>query len=124
MLNNFMYIIWMMFWGPMFILGLVASFIIVFSLLFFYNHFKKAKKQANLPEETQDVKAISKRHKIEKSVSGYINKYYITFEKYNGDRIELKVREEDFSTIIENDKGMITKQGNLLLSFNRTRDYL
>jgi hypothetical protein len=47
--------------------------------------------------------------------------YYVTFEVESGDRMEFKVRGEEYGQIAEGDAGKLTFQGTRYLGFERLR---
>ena len=47
--------------------------------------------------------------------------YYVTFEVASGDRMEFKVRDNEYGLLVENDAGKLTFQGTRYLGFERNR---
>ena len=49
--------------------------------------------------------------------------YYVTFEVASGDRMEFKVRDNEYGLLVENDVGKLTFQGTRYLGFERNRSW-
>lgn len=47
--------------------------------------------------------------------------YYITFERGDGQRTELQVKDEEYGLIVEGDRGILSYQGTRFLGFERFR---
>ena len=47
--------------------------------------------------------------------------YYTTFQVESGDRMEFKVKSDEYGMLAENDMGKLTFQGTRYLGFKRTR---
>ena len=55
------------------------------------------------------------------SHSSLSNTYYVTFEVASGDRLEYRVRDNEYGMLVENDVGRLTFQGTRYLEFERDR---
>lgn len=89
------------------------------------------KKNNDSPVLTVDAKIVAKRADVQQyhSNAGTDNMqhmsssttYYATFEVTSGDRLELKIRDNEYGMLVENDMGKLTFQGTRYLDFERSR---
>lgn len=81
------------------------------------------------PVLTVDAKIVAKRTAVSTSTHhdadnighhqhAYTD-YYVTFEVESGDRMELKVIDEEYGMLVEGDKGKLTFQGTRYKGFKR-----
>lgn len=105
---------------PMFIF---IIFILVFGIIIFgvVGSAKEWKKNNNSPVLDVDAVVIAKRtnvsHHHQNSSSS--TTYYVTFEVESGDRMEFRVRGEEYGMLVEEDSGKLTFQGTRYLKFKR-----
>ncbi|QAY65513.1 DUF2500 domain-containing protein [Paenibacillus protaetiae] len=71
--------------------------------------------------ETQNCKVVSKRTEVRGDHDNFRanTNYYVTFELYNGTRVELPVSGPDFGVMVEGDYGTVTYQGTRFKQFTR-----
>ena len=79
------------------------------------------KKNDSSPRETVEAAVVGKRV----DVSGFDHThttYYATFQLWNADRLELKIKGDEYGMIAEGDRGILSYQGTRFLSFERKKD--
>ena len=74
-------------------------------------------KNKTSPKTKVITRIVSKRLYSGKSFTTY----YVTFEKNNGDRVELKISDEMYGMLAEGDVGTLTYQGSAFIKFDRKR---
>ncbi|WP_139491242.1 DUF2500 domain-containing protein [Brevibacillus dissolubilis] len=82
---------------------------------------------AAAPLLTVEVKVVAKRYKVKGHMHTQDNVpmhssttyYFVTFEKENGERIELQVKDREFGLIVEGDVGTLSYQGDWFRGFLR-----
>ncbi len=94
----------------------------IFILPFILTSLKKSKEIFGENEEgtpqVQNAIIISKR--IESPFGSMENFNFVVFEKENGERIELAIKNnEEYTLMHENDKGVLIHQGKKFISFER-----
>lgn len=109
-------------------------FLIVFIFMIFLMIFTTVKlaseKRYNdkQPVLMVDATVVSKRTQTETytrtDVNGFVTHhdnmfYYVTFQVESGDRMELKMRGEEYGFLSEGDRGRLTFQGTRFLGFER-----
>ena len=103
-----------------------GCFIVIFGTFIVYSikGVKEWKSNNNSPELTVEATVVAKRTNTHhhNNVNGHRSSsttYYVTFEVGSGDRMELKVRGNQYGMLVEGDKGKLTFQGTRYLNFNR-----
>jgi hypothetical protein len=92
---------------------------------------KQWKRNNESPVLTVDAKTVTKRTDVQRycNNTGTDNMhhmsssttYYATFEVNSGDRLEFKIRDNEYGMLVENDIGKLTFQGTRYLGFERNR---
>lgn len=92
---------------------------------------KQWQKNNESPILTVDATVVSKRADVHShyhdagtnnmSHSSSSTTYYVTFEVASGDRLEYRVRNNEYGMLVENDVGRLTFQGTRYLEFERNR---
>lgn len=109
----------------------VLGFIFVFGVIIF-QVFKGVGKWSHnnaQPELTVDAAIVAKRTDVSSGMSDMDDMHhhhtytacFITFEFESGDRMEFKVRDEEFGLLVEGDRGRLTFQGSRYLGFAREK---
>lgn len=96
-------------------------FLIVFSIIVFSvtKGLSEWSNNNQSPEQKVKAKVIGKRTAIRGGgESRAYSLYYITFQVEEGDRMELKVKDNDYGMIIEGDRGELIFQGSRFLGFH------
>lgn len=82
-------------------------------------------KNNNSPRLTIPAKVVAKRTNVShhSNASGHghhtSTTYFVTFEVESGDRLELRLRGNEYGMLIEGDLGKLTFQGTRYLGFER-----
>lgn len=73
------------------------------------------------PTLTVPAEIVTKRTKVSggSGDSSAYTSYYVTFEVESGDRIELKVKGQEYGALVEGDLGDLTFQGSRYHQFKR-----
>lgn len=102
-------------------------FVILWFVLFFYIIGKGIVQwiaNENSPVLTQPATIVDMRRKTHHHHHNghhhHSHSYHITFEKAGGERIELKVRRQEYNEMAIGDSGMLTHQGTRYQGFART----
>lgn len=91
---------------------------------------KQWKKNNDSPVLTVDATVVTKRadvhthHDTGTDSFDHVSSsttYYVTYEVVSGDRMEFKVRDNEYGMLVENDVGKLTFQGTRYLGFERNR---
>ncbi|HAX74190.1 MAG TPA: DUF2500 domain-containing protein [Firmicutes bacterium] len=103
---------------------IIAGFIFVISM-FIKQGVEYAQDKAK-PIESVQAKVIAKRTNVSRHHhdNGHMHdssstSYYVTFEFYGGDRLELLVPGKKFGYMIEGDEGTLQYQGRIFVGFER-----
>lgn len=97
---------------PIFILGI---FMLIIGTAFANGiKYAKDKKKPIIPVE---AKIVTKRTEVWGDHSN--TSYYVTFELLNAERMELKVHDNQYGFLVEGDKGILSFQGDIFVSFER-----
>lgn len=75
----------------------------------------KDKKKPLIPVE---AKIVSRRTQLT-GMDHNFTQYYVTFELINGERMEFKVKSDEYGYLVEGDEGTLTFQGAIFVSFQR-----
>ena len=75
----------------------------------------KDKKKPLIPVE---AKIVSKRSQVT-GMDHNFTQYYVTFQLINGERMEFKVKDNEYGYLVEGDEGTLTFQGSIFVSFQR-----
>jgi hypothetical protein len=112
--------------GPIFI---VVVFVVVVGVILFaiINGIKQWSNNNQQPVLTVACKIVGKRtdvnhssnHQNENMHSSTSTTYYTTFEVESGDRIELRIADQEYGQLAEGDQGKLTFQGTRYLGFVR-----
>ena len=101
-------------------------FVIIWLILFFYiigKGIAQFIENENSPVLTVPATIVDMRRKTHHHHSGghhhHSHSYHITFELENGERLELKVRRQEYRELAIGDKGMLTHQGTRYQGFGR-----
>ena len=101
-------------------------FVVLFFILFFAVVIKNIAqwfKNENSPRRTVPAKIVDKRRKTHHHHSGghhhHTHSYHITFEKEDGERLELKVKRYEYNELSIGDRGVLTHQGTRYKGFER-----
>ena len=103
------------------VFGLVLS-VFVFA---FVNIVKEWHKNNNSPRLTVPARIVAKRTNVSrhKNASGHghhtSTTYFVTFEFESTDRLELRLRGNEYGLLVEGDHGKLTFQGTRYLGFER-----
>jgi hypothetical protein len=104
---------------PVFI-GII--FVIVISLILFSVIKGVGEWSKNNQSPTLNVRAkvLAKRTAVRGGgETRAYSQYFVTFEVESGDRMELKVKDNEFGMLVEGDQGELTFQGSRYLGFVR-----
>lgn len=91
---------------------------------------KQWKRNNDSPVLTVDATVVTKRADVcthhhtgtnNSNHSSSSTTYYVTFEVESGDRMEFKVRDNEYGMLVENDVGKLTFQGTRYLGFERNK---
>ena len=104
-------------------------FMMVFGIIIFrmVSGAKEWKKNNDSPVLSVSAKVVAKRtdvkyhhHHVNEQVhhSSSTN-YYVTFEVESGDRMEMKMKGNQYGMLVEGDRGQLTFQGTRYLDFKR-----
>ena len=104
-------------------------FMMVFGIIIFrmVSGAKEWKKNNDSPVLSVSAKVVAKRtdvkyhhHHVNEQVhhSSSTN-YYVTFEVERGDRMEMKIKGNQYGMLVEGDRGQLTFQGTRYLEFKR-----
>lgn len=104
-------------------------FMMVFGIIIFrmVSGAKEWKKNNDSPVLSVSAKIVAKRtdvkyhhHHVNEQVhhSSSTN-YYVTFEVESGDRMEMKMKGNQYGMLVEGDRGQLTFQGTRYLDFKR-----
>ena len=104
-------------------------FMMVFGIIIFrmVSGAKEWKKNNDSPVLSVSAKVVAKRtdvkyhhHHVNEQVhhSSSTN-YYVTFEVESGDRMEMKIKGNQYGMLVEGDRGQLTFQGRRYLEFKR-----
>ena len=104
-------------------------FMMVFGIIIFrmVSGAKEWKKNNDSPVLSVSAKVVAKRtdvkyhhHHVNEQVhhSSSTN-YYVTFEVESGDRMEMKIKGNQYGMLVEGDRGQLTFQGTRYLEFKR-----
>lgn len=104
-------------------------FMMVFGIIIFrmVSGAKEWKKNNDSPVLSVSAKVVAKRtdvkyhhHHVNEQVhhSSSTN-YYVTFEVESGDRMEMKMKGNQYGMLVEGDRGQLTFQGTRYLEFKR-----
>ncbi|MEK4129513.1 DUF2500 domain-containing protein [Solibacillus sp. FSL W8-0474] len=105
--GDIMFSIFPIFFGIIFIA-------IIFILI---SNIKEGIKNNNSPLLTVPAEVVSKRIHVQGDNSQ--TTYYVTFEVQSGDRMELKVKGNEYGMLVEQDLGLLSFQGTRYISFER-----
>ena len=101
-------------------------FIILWFALFFYFIVKSISqfvKNENSPILTVPATVVDMRRKTHHHHSNghhhHTHSYHITFEKEDGERLELKVKRYEYNELAIGDRGVLTHQGTRYKGFER-----
>ena len=105
-------------------------FLLVFGIIIgrIFAGIRQWGKDEQSPRLTVDAQVIAKRTNVSRHHHGTgvhahttrSTTYYATFQFDSGDRLELKLRGQEYGLIVEGDKGKLTFQGTRFLGFERT----
>lgn len=111
----------------------VAIFIIALIVIILITNLIKVIRTWNYnnsqPRLTVNAKVVARRENVsthtqynKNNMSSVNSKtsYFLTFEVESGDRIEFKVKSNEYAMIAEQDRGKLTFQGSRYLKFERT----
>ena len=107
--------------------AIIPIFIAIVTLIVFSIIIKNAtkvvmerKRNNDSPIETVVSRVIGRRTSIHGGgETTTYNEYYVTFELENGERLEFKLKGEEYGKLVEGDKGELTYQGTRYLRFTR-----
>jgi hypothetical protein len=111
----------------------IVGFVFVFGMIIVRSiqGAKQWKRNNASPVLTVDAKIVTKRADVQRHYNhtGTDNMhhvsssttYYATFEVTSGDRLEFKIRDNEYGMLAENDIGKLTFQGTRYLGFERNR---
>ncbi|MEG0471533.1 MAG: DUF2500 domain-containing protein [Solibacillus sp.] len=96
-------------------------FIIVFGSIIFavFSSIKQGIKNNNSPLLSVPAQVVTKRTTVQGDNS--YTTYFVTFEVQSGDRMEFKVKGEQFGQLVEKDLGVLSFQGSRFISFERQK---
>ena len=103
-------------------------FVILWFALFFFFIFKSIRQWIEnehspvltVPATIVDMRRKTHHHHHSNGHHHLSHSYHITFEKEDGERIELKVRRYEYIEMAIGDRGMLTHQGTRYQGFART----
>lgn len=97
------------------------GFIFVFGFIIFsvFTNIKQGIKNNNSPLLSVPAQVVTKRTTV-KGEHSYTT-YFVTFEVQSGDRMEFKVKGEQFGQLVEKDLGVLAFQGSRFISFERQK---
>lgn len=105
--------------------GFSALFFFAFFLIFGVVIFSVIKSVADrarnnsLPVSEEHAEVVSKRMEVSGNSEGSSTSYYASFERDNGERIELRMGGREYGALAEGDRGRLRWQGNRLVGFER-----
>ncbi len=110
---------------------IVLFFILFFGIVIFsiYKGVSQWKYNNNQPVLSVQSRIVSKRADVSTHHHNHDNNmhhssstyYYVTFEVESGDRIELRVPNQEFGMLVEGDIGKLTFQGTRYHKFERMK---
>ncbi|MGD6959646.1 DUF2500 domain-containing protein [Rossellomorea aquimaris] len=104
---------------PVFI-GIVFVIVISFILFSVIKGVGEWSKNNQSPTLNVRAKVLAKRTAVRGGgETRAYSQYFVTFEVESGDRMELKVKDNEFGMLVEGDQGELTFQGSRYLGFVR-----
>jgi len=97
-------------------------FVVIWFALFFYILAKNVGQfieNENSPVLSVPATIVDMRRKTHHHQNSISHTYHITFEKENGERLELKVKRHEYKELSIGDKGLLTHQGTRYQGFAR-----
>jgi hypothetical protein len=107
----------MMSWGFGFMFTLVPLIIFGGIIVIIVLSVTRYSKNSSAPLLKAQARVVGKRMRV--SGDHAVTRYYATFEKETGERVELVMRGEEYGLLAEGDEGMLTYQGEWFKGFNR-----
>ncbi|ATP42072.1 hypothetical protein CSE16_19790 [Solibacillus sp. R5-41] len=97
------------------------GFVTVFGIIIFrvFTNINQSIKNNNSPLLSVPAQVVTKRTTVQGDHS--YTTYFVTFEVQSGDRMEFKVKGEQFGQFVEKDLGVLAFQGSRLISFERQK---
>ncbi|WRP07677.1 DUF2500 domain-containing protein [Rossellomorea aquimaris] len=104
---------------PVFI-GIIFVIVISFILFSVIKGVGEWSKNNQSPTLNVRAKVLAKRTAVRGGgETRAYSQYFVTFEVESGDRVELKVKDNEFGMLVEGDLGELTFQGSRYLGFVR-----
>ncbi|MGM0866447.1 MAG: DUF2500 domain-containing protein [Bacillota bacterium] len=104
---------------PVFI-GIIFVIVISFILFSVIKGVGEWSKNNQSPTLNARAKVLAKRTAVRGGgETRAYSQYFVTFEVESGDRMELKVKDNEFGMLVEGDHGELTFQGSRYLGFVR-----
>lgn len=97
-------------------------FVIIWFVLFFWiiaKNMSQFIENENSPVLTGHATVVDMRRKTHHHQNHHSHSYHITFEKENGERLELKVKRHEYKELSTGDRGVLTHQGTRYQGFVR-----
>ncbi|UZJ78539.1 DUF2500 domain-containing protein [Fictibacillus sp. KU28468] len=105
---------------PIFI-GIIAIIVISTIVISIVKGAAQWSHNNNSPVSNKKSKVITKRTDIQGGgETRAYNHYYVTFQLEEGERIELKVKGDEYGMLVEGDTGELSFQGTRYLGFDRS----
>lgn len=101
--------------------SLVPVFIGIVAVLMIFLLIKNIFRNVGKPKVAAPATIVAKRQQLSNMDDSNYTTYYVTFEFETRDRLELSVDRREYGLMAENDKGMLTFQGDKFIGFERTR---
>ncbi|MDZ5472810.1 DUF2500 domain-containing protein [Bacillus sp. 31A1R] len=104
---------------PIFI-GIIFIIVIGFIIINIIKGFSQWSSNNQSPILIEKAKVVTKRTAVRGGgETRAYNEYYVTFQMDNGERVEFKVKDNDYGMLVEGDEGMLNFQGTRYLNFKR-----
>jgi hypothetical protein len=85
-----------------------------------FTFIKNNTRNTGKPKVAAPATIVAKRQELSTQSDSHYTWHYVTFEFETRDRIELSVDSLEYGLMVENDKGMLTFQGDKFIGFERT----
>ena len=117
---------------PTFFVVILIGFVVVFGIIIsrFVQEARERRQNNNSPVLTVAASVVAKRADVSyyhrsmntdnmQNMNYSTTTYYVTFQVPSGDRMELRVQDNEYGLLVEGDTGNLTFQGTRYLDFQR-----
>lgn len=119
---------------PTFFVVILIGFVVVFGIIIsrFVQEARERRQNNNSPVLTVAASVVAKRADVSyyhhrpmnmdnmQNMNYSTTTYYATFQVPSGDRMELRVQDNEYGLLVEGDTGNLTFQGTRYLDFQRS----